>query len=64
LQRWACAADGPGAAESFLNNWGAPGRPDNAPHTKYLDWLYRKLTGGAPERTLSAVMAAAAEATR
>jgi hypothetical protein len=40
------------------------GRPEGAPHTKYLDWLYRKLTGRAPERSLSAVMAAAVEATR
>lgn len=40
------------------------GRPDKAPHTKYLDWLYQKLTGQAPLNTLSAVMAAAVEATR
>jgi nucleoside 2-deoxyribosyltransferase-like protein len=40
------------------------GRPHDAPHTKYLDWLYRKRRGRAPENTLSATMAAAVEAVR
>ena len=40
------------------------GRPENAPHTKYLDWLYKKVTGRAPEAGLAATMAAAVEATR
>jgi hypothetical protein len=40
------------------------GRPENAPHTKYLDWLYQKLTGREPERTLLATMSAAVEAAR
>ncbi len=35
------------------------GRPEGAPHTKYLDWLYAKLTGRAPEPTLPATMRAA-----
>lgn len=28
------------------------GRPDNAPHTRYLDWLYQKQTGREPNSTL------------
>jgi hypothetical protein len=40
------------------------GRPENAPHTKYLDWLYRKLTGRGPERSLLATMQTAMEAIR
>jgi hypothetical protein len=40
------------------------GRPESAPHTKYLDWLYKKLTGRAPAGTLPATMAAAVEAAR
>jgi hypothetical protein len=40
------------------------GRPDNAPHTKYLDWLYKKVTARDPEATLSATMAAAMQAAR
>jgi hypothetical protein len=28
------------------------GRPEGAPHTRYLDWLYTKLTGKRPEKTL------------
>jgi hypothetical protein len=35
------------------------GRPENAPHTKYLDWLYTKLTGSLPEATLLDTMRAA-----
>src|SRR5262249_43549449 len=35
------------------------GRPEGAAHTRYLDWLYRKLTGRAPEATLEATMRAA-----
>jgi hypothetical protein len=35
------------------------GRPDGAPHTKYLDWLYAKLTGRRPEVTLLATLTAA-----
>jgi hypothetical protein len=32
------------------------GRPPGAPHTAYLDWLYRKLTGRDPEITLEATL--------
>jgi hypothetical protein len=35
------------------------GRPPNAPHTKYLDWLHAKLTGGRPEETLEGTILAA-----
>ncbi|HET6574537.1 MAG TPA: nucleoside 2-deoxyribosyltransferase domain-containing protein [Fimbriiglobus sp.] len=38
------------------------GRPDGAPHTRYLDWLYDKLTGRRPHETLSAAMKAAVAA--
>ena len=38
------------------------GRPDNAPHTRYLDWLYRKLTGREPQSTLQGTLSAALEA--
>jgi hypothetical protein len=37
------------------------GRPDGAPHTRYLDWLYGKVTGGRPEVSLAATLMAAAE---
>lgn len=29
------------------------GRPDNAPHTRYLDWLYQKMTGRLPTNNLN-----------
>jgi hypothetical protein len=32
------------------------GRPENAPHTKYLDWLYRKMTGRGPQDSLLATL--------
>jgi hypothetical protein len=35
------------------------GRPDRAPHTRYLDWLYAKLTGMQPCDSLRETMAAA-----
>ena len=28
------------------------GRPDGAPHTSYLDWMYKKLTGRQPHNNL------------
>lgn len=28
------------------------GRPDDAPHTRYLDWLYRKCRNKSPQNTL------------
>jgi len=40
------------------------GRPDGAPHTRYLDWLYHKLTGRRPANTLEGTLKAAAEAAR
>jgi Nucleoside 2-deoxyribosyltransferase like len=40
------------------------GRPESAPHTRYLDWLYAKLTGRGPEANLESTMRAAVEATR
>jgi hypothetical protein len=38
------------------------GRPEGAPHTKYLDWLYAKVTGRTPEHTLEGAMRAAVAA--
>ncbi len=38
------------------------GRPPHAPHTRYLDWLYTKLTGQQPHDTLHATLAAAVAA--
>jgi hypothetical protein len=38
------------------------GRPDGAPHTRYLDWLYTKLTGRQPENTLRGTLRAAVDA--
>lgn len=35
------------------------GRPESAPHTRYLDWLYRKLTGRQPQATLEDTLRAA-----
>lgn len=35
------------------------GRPDRAPHTRYLDWLFEKVTGKQPENTLRATLTAA-----
>ncbi len=35
------------------------GRPDHAPQTRYLDWLYEKLTGKRPHETLQETMEAA-----
>jgi hypothetical protein len=37
------------------------GRPDGAPHTRYLDWLYAKLTGRKPENTLRGTLRTALE---
>ena len=37
----------------------AYGRPPGAPHTAYLDWLYRKLTAREPEATLEGTLRAA-----
>jgi hypothetical protein len=38
------------------------GRPAGAPQTRYLDWLYRKLTGRQPTTTLPQTLASAVEA--
>jgi hypothetical protein len=38
------------------------GRPAGAPHTRYLDWLYRKLTEKEPTTTLQETLQAAVEA--
>jgi len=38
------------------------GRPAGAPHTRYLDWLYHKLTGRRPESSLEETLRAAVEA--
>src|SRR5262249_144368 len=38
------------------------GRPDNTPHTRYLDWLYTMLTGRQPESTLPGTLQAAVNA--
>jgi hypothetical protein len=35
------------------------GRPDHAPKTRYLDWLYEKLNGRRPHGTLRETMEAA-----
>ena len=35
------------------------GRPEGALHTRYLDWLYTKVTGKQPEISLMATLAAA-----
>lgn len=35
------------------------GRPDNAPHNRYLDWLYEKLTHRTPFTQLDQIMKAA-----
>jgi hypothetical protein len=35
------------------------GRPERAPHTRYLDWLYSKVVGRQPEVTLADTMEAA-----
>jgi hypothetical protein len=35
------------------------GRPEGAPHTGYLDWLYRKLKSQEPEITMQATLRAA-----
>ena len=40
------------------------GRPPAAPQTRYLDWLYGKLTGRRPENSLDGTMRAAVELTR
>jgi hypothetical protein len=37
------------------------GRPPDAAHTRYLDWLHGKLTGGRPEGTLEDTMRAAVQ---
>lgn len=39
------------------------GRPDGARHTRYLDWLYEKITGKSPEVTLKATLKVAVAAT-
>jgi hypothetical protein len=38
------------------------GRPDGAPQTRYLDWLYQKLTGRRPADTLAETLSAAVTA--
>ena len=35
------------------------GRPDDVPHTGYLDWMYTKVTGRKPEHSLLATLTAA-----
>ncbi|MFO0798296.1 MAG: nucleoside 2-deoxyribosyltransferase domain-containing protein [Gemmataceae bacterium] len=40
------------------------GRPEGAPHTRYLDWLYTRLTGMHPQGTLHATLAASVVAVR
>jgi hypothetical protein len=40
------------------------GRPPGAPHTRYLDWLYTRLTGRQPEHTLAGTLKAAVELIR
>jgi len=40
------------------------GRPDGAPKTGYLDWLYQKETGWAPCTSLEALMEFAVEVAR
>lgn len=37
------------------------GRPEGAPHTRYLDWLYAKMTGKRPEETLEGTLRAAVD---
>jgi hypothetical protein len=37
------------------------GRPPEAPHTRYLDWLFAKLVGGRPEGTLESTLRAAVQ---
>jgi hypothetical protein len=37
------------------------GRPEGAPHTRYLDWLYTKLTGRPPQSTLRGTLRVAVE---
>jgi hypothetical protein len=37
------------------------GRPDGAPNTRYLDWLYEKLTNRKPENSLTEFMKLVAE---
>jgi hypothetical protein len=32
------------------------GRPAGAPHTGYLDWLYKKVTGNGPQASLRATL--------
>jgi hypothetical protein len=39
------------------------GRPNDAPHTRYLDWFYAKLTGKSPEVTLLATLKEAVKVT-
>jgi hypothetical protein len=38
------------------------GRPDGAPHTRYLDWLYKKLSGTHPQGSLPATLEASVNA--
>jgi hypothetical protein len=40
------------------------GRPEQAPQTRYLDWLYTKLTGRLPENTLRGTLRAAEASSR
>lgn len=35
------------------------GRPEGRPHNRYLDWLYKKLTGQSPHTTLADTIRAA-----
>jgi hypothetical protein len=39
------------------------GRPEGAPNTRYLDWLYHKLTGAQPAITLEETLQQAIERT-
>jgi hypothetical protein len=40
------------------------GRPDGAPHNRYLDWLYRKIAKRVPCAQLDQMMSEAVEMTR
>jgi Nucleoside 2-deoxyribosyltransferase like len=40
------------------------GRPPDARHTRYLDWLYGRVASGQPEDTLESTMRAAVELTQ
>jgi hypothetical protein len=38
------------------------GRPEGAPHTRYLDWLFEKVTGSLPQTTLEETLQASMRA--